>query len=66
MISGYCRFWKLARSLTQNPNPSVGVHFGKGKFDVVDGDQVIVFGYAGDETCKTKVKNLMIGLRAGG
>ena len=30
-----------------------------------DGAQVILFGYAGDETGKTKVRSLMIGLDAG-
>ena len=31
-----------------------------------DGDQVILFGYAGDETGKTKVRSLMVGPDAGG
>ena len=39
---------------------------GKGKFDVGDGDQVILLGYAGDETGKTKVRSLFVGLDAGG
>ena len=64
--SGYRRVRKLVRIHTRNPDPVGGVHFGKGRFDVVDGDQVILFGYAGDESGKAKVKNLMIGLDAGG
>ena len=38
----------------------------KCKFDVGNGDQVNLFGYAGDETGKTKVRSLRIGLDAGG
>ena len=63
--SGGRRFRELVRIHRQNPDPSVGVHFGKGDFDVGVGDQVILFGYAVDETGKTKV-SLMVGLGTGG
>ena len=42
-----------------------GVHVGKDDLDVGAGDQGIMFGYAGDGTCKTKIRSLMIGLDAG-
>ena len=42
------------------------MHVGKDDLDVGDGDQGILFGYAGDEPGETKVKNVMIGLDAVG
>ena len=48
----------------QSPDIAGGVHVGKNDPDVRAGDQGILFGYAGDETGKTKVRSLMIGLDA--
>ena len=60
------RFRELMRIHEQSPDTASGVHSGKGALDVGDGDQVILCGYAGDETGKTKERSLMIGLDAGG
>ena len=56
------RFRKLVRIHKQSPDIAGGVHVGKVDLDVGIGDQGILFRYAGDETGKTKVSSLMIGL----
>ena len=58
------RFRKLVRINPQTPDTAGGVHVGKDDLDVGAGDQIILFGYAGDETGETKMKSLMIGLGA--
>ena len=63
--NGGSHLFELMRIHKQSLDSASGVHAGRGKFDVGDGDQVILFGYAGDETGKTKVRSLMIGLGAG-
>ena len=64
--SGGRLFRRLMSIHKQSADTASGVHSGKGEFRMGDGDQVILFGYAGDETGKTKVRILMIGLDEGG
>ena len=60
------RFRQLVRITVQSPDIAGGVHVGKDDLDVGDGEQGIMFGYAGDETGKTEMRFLMVGQDAGG
>ena len=64
--SGGPRFRKLMRIRNQSPDTVSSVNAGNGEFDVGDCDQVIFFGYAGDETGNTKLGSLMMWLDASG
>ena len=59
------RFRELVRINLQSSDIAGGVHVGKDDLDVGAGDQVIMFGYAGDETGETEVRILMVELDAG-
>ena len=59
-------FRKLVRISKQSPDIAGGAHVGNDDPYVGAGDQGIVFWYAGDETGKTEMRILMVGLGAGG
>ena len=59
------RFRKLVHIDKQSPDITGGPHVGKDDLDVGAGDEGMSFGFAGDETGKTKVRSLMIALDAG-
>ena len=48
------RFRELVRVHKRSPDNAGGVHVGKDDLDVRAGEHWILFGYAGDETGKTK------------
>ena len=60
------RFHKLVRINKHSPDIASGVHVGKDDLGVGAGDQGILFGCADDETGKTEMRILMIGLDATG